>query len=94
MLVSRPKNIPTPCSKCPKGGPENEHLYMISPKNKKFMDLYRRSKDKYFEMPEHLKGCKVRQELTYKVDQIEGSRVANKTADKIAYKLAKVIKPI
>lgn len=67
---------------------------MITPKNKKFLDMYRRSKDSAFEMPEHLKDCKLRQELYYRVDSIERSREANKVANTIAAKLIKVIKPI
>ena len=84
MLVARPSSLPTPCSRCPKGGPENEKMYQITPKNKRFLDLYRRSKDEYFEMPEHLKGCKLRQELFYAVDQVEESRNTIKLANKMA----------
>lgn len=94
MLVPRPPGLPSPCERCPKGGPENEKLFQITRKNKRFLDLYRRSKDDYFEMPEHLKDCKLRQDLFYAIDQIEESRGTNNLANKLAVKLSKFIKPI
>ena len=94
MLVPRPPSLPSPCDRCPKGGPENEKLFQITPKNKRFLDLYRRSKDEYFEMPEHLKDCKLRQELFYAIDRIEESRGTISLSEKIAAKLSKAIRPI
>jgi hypothetical protein len=37
----RPPEIPAPCDKCPKGGPENEEACRLSARNRQAVFLYR-----------------------------------------------------
>jgi len=52
-----PRAAPPPCEQCPKGSPENEHLYQLSWKNHRAMILYKRVKSGVTPIPEHLERC-------------------------------------
>ena len=36
----RPAGVPPPCGKCPKRSPQEAHLYELSPKNRRTLELY------------------------------------------------------
>jgi hypothetical protein len=56
QLIPRGDAIPTPCDRCPKGGPENDELYRLSWKNHCTMTLYRRVKSGVIRIPPHLES--------------------------------------
>ena len=46
-----------PCDRCPKGGPENDHLWELSEKNYRTHQLWRRWKTGLVQLPPHLETC-------------------------------------
>lgn len=54
--VPRPKSSPTPCEDCPKESPEQEHLYRLSWKNHKTVQLHKRVKSGVWKLPERLES--------------------------------------
>lgn len=63
---------PPPCESCPKKSPDQEHLFVLSAKNHRLWDFYRRAKSvPGFRMPKHLDGCQLMQESFAIIDEIE-----------------------
>lgn len=92
--IPRPPQSPPPCDRCPKGGPENEHLYKLTNRNLAAYDLYNRSQDKYFEMPEHLRNCKFRQSMFAAIEKIEKEKQSSQLTRDLSASLSKwVTKP-
>lgn len=56
------RNGPTPCSSCPKGGPENEEKLRLHWRNRMALDLYHRMRSTpRVRLPRHLRDCPVMQ---------------------------------
>lgn len=63
---------PPPCSDCPKKSPEHEHEFVMSRKNVRLYDFYRRYRwNRSMELPEHLRGCRVFQESMALISELE-----------------------
>lgn len=63
---------PPPCGDCPKQSPQDEHRFILSRRNQKLWDLYRRAKSMPgFRFPKHLDGCQLLQESFAIIDEVE-----------------------
>lgn len=74
-----PRAMPPPCSECPKGSPENEHLYQLSWKNHRAMTLYKRVQSGVLPIPKHLERCPLLADIFTVIG--ETLRVSEKEAD-------------
>lgn len=71
-------NIPTPCDRCPKGGPENDQLYRLSWKNFRTLTLYKRIKSGVVSIPAHLESDPLLADNFAIIDDVMAEAEANK----------------
>jgi hypothetical protein len=61
---------PPPCHECPKGSPDNDHLYQLSWKNHRAVTLYRRVRSGVMPIPPHLECCPLLADVFSAIDDV------------------------
>ena len=87
--VPRAPGVPTPCDKCPKGSPEEEHLHVLADQNYVMLAFHRQWKSARrnglnFALPEKLRNCPVLLENLTIVDEMMDAQEQQISAMRLA----------